>query len=664
MPNSRKPLHNLAIRTMLAGGLALAVLFSSLFMYRNLQWQLDVQNQRALVKLDYISALVQPQITDFNTTKLQRMINELEAHDPALHAVVIKTKSGEIFGDFSTDLERTIDAEKHVFRLSKKLYEGNQQAAQNFIGEVFVSHLNQVQGWPWDKFRLAMMTMMTSSILIVSLLGYVIRISISKPLRGLVQTANAISAQGHFSQRVTINSYGEVQALAEAMNNMLTAIEERDNKLQIQADELYQQANFDALTGLPNRYFLYNQLNKLLHDATINNQKLGVLLIDLDRFKIVNDSLGHIAGDKLLQTVVERIRPTLADNYIFSRWGGDEFVVVIPNLDSADTAAKVAKAILDSLAKNTTISNQIIYIGASIGISIFPDHATSRDELISCADIGMYTSKTSQSNTYNVYSRNKLVSEQLRIETRLRQAICSNAFSVVYQAKYHAQHGTLVGLEALARWHDEELGDVPPATFIPLAEELDIINDIAHMVFNTVDRDFARWQQQGLAPVPIAVNLSPSTLLHPNFIKSIGKRLDDAAIPASMLEIEITEEVFLLDNDDVVAAMQKMRSLGIKLALDDFGSRYSTLKNLASLPLNTLKIDAVFIDNIGRSDKFENIIRAIIELAHALSLTVVAEGVETAAQQQFLRACGCDELQGFYLTPPQTAAACAALLSR
>jgi len=429
--------------------------------------------------------------------------------------------------------------------------------------------------------------------------------------------------------------------------------------------QLEQVANFDPLTGLPNRRLFNELMEHAIKRAEREQYKIALLFVDLDRFKTINDTLGHQAGDKLLAEVSQRLTEAVRDSDLTARLGGDEFVVMMDLLRDIDDAAVVAKKIIQSLSSEFLIDNEEFHIGASIGISIYPDSSRQVGELIKAADIAMYQVKNEGKNSYCFYSADmsENANERFVLETQLRHAIERNQFEMFYQPQVSLASGRIIGAEALIRWHHPELGMVSPAKFIPLAEETGLIIPIGEWVLRESAVQVMQWAAQGFALQWLSVNVSGVQVQRSNFADTVYGVLIETDCDPRLLELEITESTIMRNTEYVIGVFDRIKSLGLRLAIDDFGTGYSSLSHLKRLPLDKLKIDQSFVRDLPFDNDDAAIARAIHALGSSLGLTVIAEGVETVEQAKFLLELGCDEAQGYLYSPPVSATAFAALLA-
>ncbi len=408
-------------------------------------------------------------------------------------------------------------------------------------------------------------------------------------------------------------------------------------------------AHYDGLTGLPNREFFEERLQHELSRSRRGSQQLAVLFVDLDRFKDINDTQGHEVGDEVLIEVAQRLKSKVRDSDIVARLGGDEFVVVQTGLHSARSAGTLAELLVDELAQPFQTRGQENFVGASVGIAMFPDDGDTVQVLLKQADIAMYRAKASGRSCVVFFeeSMNTELHQRNRLQQELRQAIARNQLSVHYQPRVRLSDGKVVGAEALLRWWHPELGQVSPAQFIPLAEEVGLIDEIGPWVLRQVCQQLQQWTQAGFDVGTVAVNASGRQFRNDDLVKQVRGLLSDFQLSSLQLEIEVTESILIDDVQRVVELLAQFKRLGVCVALDDFGTGYSSMTYLRRLPIDVLKIDQSFVRELCKDDSARSIVQAIIALAHALGKTLVAEGVETPEQAQALHAMGCEEAQGF-----------------
>lgn len=414
------------------------------------------------------------------------------------------------------------------------------------------------------------------------------------------------------------------------------------------------QAFHDALTGLPNRLLFNARLSLALASAQQYGELLAVIFLDLDRFKIINDTLGHLTGDSLLKIAAQRLKTCLRDGDTAARWGGDEFTLFFPKLSCSEDAIKIAQRILNVFNTPFILEGKEFYIRASLGIALAPYDGEDAETLLKNADAAMYRVKQEGKNNFQMYSPavNIRALEQFTLENNLHKALDRQEFLLHYQPQVDLKTGQILAVEALVRWNHPILGLVPPNDFIPLAEETGLICAIGEWVLHTACAQNKAWQQMGIPPLRMAVNLSVRQFQQPNLISKIEKILQETGLESQYLELEITESIASKDTNLTVALLKQLRSIGISVSMDDFGTGYSSLSALIGFPFHVLKIDRSFIYGaLGNASKTE-IVKAIVTLGHALNLHVVAEGVEEPEEVEFLRSIECDSMQGYFFSRP------------
>ena len=442
------------------------------------------------------------------------------------------------------------------------------------------------------------------------------------------------------------------------------AREVTDEKL---AEERVQHlATHDGLTGLPNRLMFNQLLTVQIQSSQRFGRRFAVLFVDLDRFKLINDTLGHEVGDSLLKEISLRFKQAVRTSDLIARLGGDEFVVLIPELINEKQAAAVARKLLAAAVTPMVLAGQECRVSASVGIAVFPNDGTDEQALLKNADSAMYLAKKEGKNNFQFYSTSigAEAMDRLSVEVGLRHALERNEFEIHYQAKLDLRTGQVSGTEALLRWNNPSLGQVPPVHFIHVAEESGLIIPIGKWVLRTACEQNMAWQRQGMRPVRMAVNLSARQFSDRNLVDDIAFILAETGMPASLLELEITEGMVAHNPQQAVLTLEAIKKLGVRLAIDDFGTGYSSLGQLRNFPIHVLKIDRSFIRELESKAEDRAIVEAILAMGKTLHLTVVAEGVETAGQQDFLLHAGCDEVQGFHISRPIPAAAFALFLQR
>jgi diguanylate cyclase (GGDEF)-like protein len=426
------------------------------------------------------------------------------------------------------------------------------------------------------------------------------------------------------------------------------------------------QATHDLLTGLPNRLLFGERLSIAMTQAACNQTKLAVMFLDLDRFKWVNDTFGHGVGDHLLQTISKRMATCLRESDMIARWAGDEFTLLLPNIQTAQDGVLIAQRLLEAIKPPIALEGQTLRVTTSIGIALYPDDGTTVDTLLKHADAALYRAKASGRNMYHLFTAEMLTEQtnKLQLGSRLHQALERQEFMLCYQPRINVNTGAVTHLEALIRWQHPDLGLIPPGRFIPLAEETGLIVTLGEWVLRTACQQNQRWQQMGLPPVKVAVNLSAYQLKQPTLVEQVRSILQEASLPPTALELEITETV-LMDNTAIAkTTLTRLNQMGISIAMDDFGTGYSSLSYLKEFPFQVLKIDRSFVQDVTTNLHNKALVNAIIAMGSVLNLMLVAEGVETEEQELLLRSLGCEEMQGFRFSPPLTVEETTALLQR
>jgi diguanylate cyclase len=432
----------------------------------------------------------------------------------------------------------------------------------------------------------------------------------------------------------------------------------RTQGLEAATRQLRHLATHDALTGLPNRVLLDDRIAQALTHAHRERHSFAVMLCDLDRFKLINDSLGHHAGDHLLQEVARRLTNVVRDVDTVARLGADEFIIVLSPPTSRKDAEVVAQRVIEAMQPAVEIAGITIHASPSIGIAFYPDDGSSVETLIAHADAAMFAAKQRGRNSVQCYAAGMDAGthDKVRLESDLHTALALRQFELYYQPKVDTMSGTFYSAEALIRWRHPERGLVSPAAFIPLAEECGLIGPIGEWVLREACRQGRAWQQAGLSPVRIAVNVAASQFRAGDLVETIHQALADAELEARFLEVELTESAVMSDPEESIKILEQLSEMGVLVSVDDFGTGYSSMSYLRRFPIDQLKIDRSFLSEITARSDDASIVGAIVSLAHNLRLKVVAEGVETMAQLDLLKTLGCDQYQGYQFSPPVPAA--------
>jgi len=498
-----------------------------------------------------------------------------------------------------------------------------------------------------------------SGVLIIAMLWFLLVLAqdIAKPLKVTIAATGDI-LRGNYHRRVASGKIQEVNDLAAAINYLA-------QQLEIQLAELTHQAFHDSLTKLPNRALFVNELEQVLTGA--DRSSVAVLFLDLDGFKVINDSLGHKAGDQLLIGVSQRLKSCLRSVDTVARFGGDEFTILLKDINEESDATYVAERIIEQLQTPFNLEKREVFISSSIGIALSTGYERC-DDLLRNADAAMYEAKKSGKSRFTLFKpdMDSRAFELLQLATDLRRAIERQEFRLFYQPVLQLDNGKISEVEALIRWEHPRIGLISPAKFIPLAEETGLILPIGQWVLETACRQARDWQLQypDNPPLVVGVNLSAKQFQQPQFVDKIAHILNETGLNPQSLKLEITESMMMEQGDTTIATLYRLKHLGIRLAIDDFGTGFSALSYLKRFPVDTLKIDRSFIKGLGHNREDTAIVHAVIAFAKALHLSVTAEGVETAEQLSQLRVLGCDRGQGYYFSEPLTADALDLLINR
>jgi diguanylate cyclase (GGDEF)-like protein/PAS domain S-box-containing protein len=465
-------------------------------------------------------------------------------------------------------------------------------------------------------------------------------------------------------QQIVVNSQAELELDSTGtplfVSGTLLDISDRKRA----ENEIQQLAYYDTLTTLPNRALLYDRINQATSQATRDSRSVAVMFLDLDRFKSVNDTMGHAIGDRLLKVVADRLTRCVRDSDTVARLGGDEFVIILNAITSGDDVVSIAEKIQKVLTAPITLGEHDIYTTASIGIALYPLDGSDVNALLKNADIAMYQAKEQGRNTFQFFSREMNVKalEHLMLETSLRRGLERDEFHLVYQPLLDLKTGLLVGMEALVRWQHPDLGLLLPGKFIPIAEETGMIIPLGDWVLGAACRQNRQWQDEGLPPLRVAVNLSARQFIQAKLAHRVADVLQETGLSPDCLELELTESTIMSNAEETIAILKELKAMGISLAIDDFGTGYSSLSYLKHFPIDRLKIDRSFVCDITTNPDDAAIADAIIAMAHSLKLKVTAEGVEMQEQLSYLTDRNCDEMQGYFLSHPVSAAEFAAFV--
>jgi diguanylate cyclase (GGDEF)-like protein len=478
---------------------------------------------------------------------------------------------------------------------------------------------------------------------------------VKKPFEAIevTQCANALTRKWQ-NERIVRR---QVETLERAVSSHTQGLEAANKQLR-------HLATHDVLTGLPNRSLMDDRLGHCIMLAERHKQSFAVILLDLDRFKLVNESLGRRAGDEMLQMVAQRLKEAASEVDTIARLGGDEFVLITAPGAEADAAERVARGIIEAMQQSVRIAGVELYVSPSIGIAFYPNDAATTETLLANADAAMCVAKQRGRNNYQCFvpGMNTVTQDRVRLESDLRVAVEQKQLELHYQPKINIATGLMHGAEALLRWQHPVRGPISPAEFIPVAEECGLIHTIGAWVVREACRQARAWQLAGLPSLRVAVNLSASQFRQGDLVAMIRGALDDAGLDAQFLEVELTESVVMSDPEESIAILRNLSMMGILVSVDDFGTGYSSMSYLRRFPIDKLKIDRAFISEVVSTPEDASIVRAIVSLAHSLRLKVVAEGVETSEQLEFLKSLDCDQYQGYHFSPALPAAKFEALV--
>lgn len=554
------------------------------------------------------------------------------------------------------------------------------------IGMFMMTTPRAIYGTGVEAVNYFLITFVVLGVLFSLLIVGLLRALVIKRLERLDKDVANISAKGNVKQRVDASGNDELSFVSTEINKMLEIIqasqdqlenrvEERTQELQktnvqlqqeiterrsvereliIHKEHLVRLAHYDNLTSLPNRVFFNEILNKAIQHAKQQNKKFAVLFVDLDRFKNINDALGHPIGDLVLKEMGIRFSKLLRAGDILARLGGDEFIILLNDIGNPKFVGPIAEKLLEASKLPVKVESHEFFISASIGICVYPDDAQSLEELHKYADMAMYKAKRAGGSNYQYYTAemNTTAHEHIQLEASLRKAIQNHEFVLFFQPQLNLKDGTLKRVEALIRWEHPEHGLISPAKFIPLAEETGLIMPIGEWALNEACNIGKKWQNEGYDPISIAVNISPKQFRHQDVAQIVSDALQASKLDPEFLEVEITETAVMDHADETIEKLNLISKMGVRISVDDFGTGYTSISYLKKFPVSILKIDQHFIKGIPENQNDIAIITAVIALGHNLGFEVVAEGVETQEQMQFLIEHGCDLIQGYYLSRP------------
>jgi diguanylate cyclase (GGDEF)-like protein len=607
------------------------------------------------------------------------MLSALQA-DPHVVAAAIFTRNGRLFATYrradaaneSLAPQQSV-APEHRFGPDRLILQRPIRLAGEIVGTVVVASDLQALNARLERYVLIALGVLIAAVLVALVFSARLQGVVSRPILQLVQVAGRVSRDKDYTVRAVKQGEDELGQLIDGFNEMLAQIDERDRQLREARNDLERRveertrelqqeivarqrveetirklAYYDALTGLPNRVLFNDRLAQALAYAERNREMAAVMLLDLDRFKTINDTLGHAMGDKVLRSVAQRLRTCLRTEDTVARIGGDEFHVLLPGVSNVENAVKVAEKIVEALRPPIEVEGHSLYATASVGVALFPVHGQDGAALIKHADTALYRAKDHGRDGYQVYAAGTgdRALERLVLENSLRRALAQEEFLLHYQPQVNPHDGTIVAIEALVRWNHPELGLLLPKSFVTLAEETGLILPLGEWVLRTACAQNRAWHAAGMAQLRMAVNLSARHFRQRDLVARVERILDEIGLAPQHLTLEVTEGAVLENLEGTLQTLRDLRTLGVELAVDDFGSAFSSLGHLKRLPVTTLKIDPAFVREIPGDAGNVSIIHLIITMAHSLGLKVVAEGVESDAELDFLVAHDCDVVQG------------------
>lgn len=638
------------------------LLASAAFSYQYIQTLHEDLEQRVSIQAEALAQNITASIA-FEDVEAANEILSAFSVDTAVLAATVRTTDQQTFVEYysRTINDETDSSSKQAISFintpilldGEKLGELTVLITQNQLNQ----KIRRVFGLTALIFALAVIT--------AFLISSRLQSAISKPILSLSNLANLIAVHSNYESRIDIHSRDEIGELAKAFNHMLEQIEHRDSHLEKQvrqrtaeleklAEEFRHRAFHDTLTGLPNRAQLNERFASLASHAKRCQNHIGILLLDLDNFKTINDTLGHDFGDELLKLIAHRVQNVIRGEDIICRIGGDEFVIMAQDIKDAENLKSTADHVLSALREDMTLLGQRIKTSVSIGGALYPQDGKDLLTLKRNADLAMYSAKESGKNQYRLFDTNMTDSsnQRLIVQNDLQSAIENNELEIYYQPKVTIKNLKTCGSEALIRWHHPQEGFLNPDEFIPFAEENGLIKPMDYFVIRSVCQQIARWKAQGKPTHPVAVNLSGLHFQNEDVLKVLMTTLKETGIASHLLEIELTEAFLIDDPERALSILKKIRKLGVKVNLDDFGTGYSSLSYLRSLPIDIVKLDKSFIDRIVNDPQDRAVTQGIITLAKNLKLGMVAEGVENQEQLDQLKKMGCTVAQGYFFKKP------------
>lgn len=648
--------HKMAAMALASSAIASATLMASFLGYDSMsskqQMRIHLLTLARIVGQNSTAALL------FDDRPAAREMLEALQTESSVVTGCLYSSSGVLFARYQRQPNLHLCAERvGAVAASPRGYVGvtrDLERSGEFIGTIYIeSDLVEVRN---QSIHLCFMAtgLFLVALILSMLFGSVLQRRILRPFTALATAMRTVSAEHDFRVRVSVFGRDEIAQLGYGFNTMLEELEKRAQEKAAFEARLEYQAFNDELTGFPNRRLMADRLNQALAAAARDLEFVALLYIDLDGFKLVNDSLGHSIGDMLLAQVANRFSTRVRESDTLARLGGDEFAVILRRTRSKEQPGRIGAELLESLAQPFFIEGHEIRIGASVGISFFPEHGTSTLQLLQNADSAMYAAKRGGKNRIAFFSEELGTSarERLYLEHELRHALEHGGITLAYQPEFDLSTFNIVRFEALARWKHPTLGRIPPAKFIPIAEETGLIVELGAYIMELACNEATRWQKVSKHPIQVAVNVSNIQFSRESFVDEVTETLLITGLDPHLLQIELTESVMVDDPELVTRAMNQLAELGVGMAVDDFGTGYSSLSYLPSLPFCALKIDRSFISELEHRPDLKSMIHSLVMLAHNFGLKVIAEGVETQAQLEVIKQLGGNEVQGYLLGKP------------
>jgi diguanylate cyclase (GGDEF)-like protein len=573
--------------------------------------------------------------------KLYRATRYAQIYDANLNVFAEYKRSGESIDMPIGNFNQNAFFKNQNIYLSHQIMMGDEKLGVIVISADTISLQNQQQ-----RYILIAALVFLGSFLLTYILNWRLQKLLNAPITDLIELVGYVADKKKYHKRLNNNRNDEIGKLILGVNTMLNTIEKHES-------QLYNSSNYDDLTKLPNRHLLTERLSHGISTAERNRSELALLFLDLDRFKIINDSLGHYVGDQLLVQVATKLTKLLSQSDSVFRWGGDEFVVVLENIQKIEDVESFVRKIMNELSNPIHLDNHLLHVSTSIGITRYPKDGTDSVSLIKHADISMYQAKVQGPGHYRYFNQEMLNNSvhRLTLEMQVHQAFEKNDFFMVYQPQMSIDGESILGFEALIRWKCDGVF-ISPEQFLPLVDDLGLMEKLTLWVLEQACRQNVSWQKAGLTPVKIAVNFPASFIMQSRCLEDIYSVLTETGLAPKFLEVELTENTFLDSTSISVSVLQSLKDLGVNIAIDDFGTGYSCMSYLQDLPIDTLKIDGSFIKGLGQKQANDGIVQSIITLGKSLNMLLVAECVETQEQLNILKNMQCDIIQGYLFSKP------------